>query len=76
MLGCDTTNPQPGCFTLYQELGDGVSMVTKITEVFITGRTDQDSRFLVSKTSIYAGEFDRNGSFEAVPPGGSPARLV
>lgn len=76
MLGCDITNPQPGCFTLYQELGDGVSMVTKITEVFIRVRTDQDSRFLVSKTSIYAGDFARNRSFEAVPSGGSSARLV
>lgn len=56
LLGCDITNPQPGVTTLFQELGDGVSMVTKTTMVSTRERTAEDSDFLVSKISISAGD--------------------
>lgn len=56
LFGCDITNPQPGFTSLFQELGDGVSMVTKTQRVATRERTDQDSDFLVSKTLISAGD--------------------
>lgn len=56
LFGCDITNPQPGFATLFQELGDGVSMVTKTQRVSTRERMDEDSGFLVSKTLISAGD--------------------
>lgn len=59
LFGCDITNPQPGFTTLFQELGDGVSMVTKTQVVSTRERTDEDSEFLVSKIHISAGDAQR-----------------
>lgn len=56
LFGCDITNPQPGFTTLFQELGDGVSMVTKTQRVSTRERTKEDSDFLVSKILISAGD--------------------
>lgn len=56
LFGCDITNPQPGFTTLFQELGDGVSMVMKTQVVSTRERTDEDSEFLVSKVHILAGD--------------------
>lgn len=56
LFGCDITNPQPGHTTQFQELGDGVSMVTKTTVVSSCKRTDEDSDYLVSKVHISAGD--------------------
>lgn len=57
LFGCDITNPQPGFTTLFQELGDGVSMVTKTQGVSSRERMDEDSDFLVSQTVISVGDF-------------------
>lgn len=58
LFGCDITNPQPGFSTLFQELGDGVSMVTKTIETTLRPRTAEDSKFLVSTASISAANDD------------------
>lgn len=60
LFGCDITNPQPGFTTLFQELGDGVSMVTKTQRVSTRERTVGDSDFLVSKILISAGDSQRH----------------
>ncbi|KAJ4389475.1 hypothetical protein N0V93_006944 [Gnomoniopsis smithogilvyi] len=59
LFGCDITNPQPGFTTLFQELGDGVSMVTKTQEVSTRERTGEDSEFLISKIYVSAGDPQR-----------------
>lgn len=56
LFGCDITNPQPGFTTLFQELGDGVSMVTKTQRVSTRERMDEDSDFLVFMTHISSGD--------------------
>lgn len=58
LFGNDTTNPQPGKSTLYQELGDGSSFVTKTTVTEVRDRTEEDSDFLVSKVHISTGGID------------------
>lgn len=58
LLGCDITNPQPGLTTLFQELGDGVSMVTKTIETTARSRRAEDSDVLVSTVTIFAGDDD------------------
>lgn len=56
LFGCDITNPQPGTTTQFQELGDGVSMVTKTTIISTRERIQDDSHFLVSRVHISAGD--------------------
>lgn len=56
LFGCDITNPQPGLITLFQELGDGVSMVTKTIETISRPHTTEDSDFLVSTVIISVGD--------------------
>lgn len=58
LFGCDITNPQPGLTTLFQELGDGVSMVTKTIETTSRPRTSEDSNVLVSTVAICVGDDD------------------
>lgn len=58
LFGCDITNPQPGFVTLFQELGDGVSMVIKTIDTTVRPRRAQDCDVLVSTATIYAGDDD------------------
>lgn len=82
MLGCDITNPQPGSATLFQELGDGVSMITKTTVTSVRDiRTDEDSSFLVSRAYISAGDSDHYESANLISskdesPQGSPDKSM
>lgn len=84
MLGCDITNPQPGSISLFQELGDGVSMITKTTVTSVRDRQiDEDSKFLVSRAYISAGDSDHYESIkltssrtEGPQSSGSPAKSM
>lgn len=58
LLGCDITNPQPGLITAFQELGDGVSMVTKTIDTALRRCVVEDSEFLVSTVAISAEDDD------------------
>ncbi|KUI71732.1 hypothetical protein VM1G_06698 [Cytospora mali] len=53
LLGCDMANPKPGTKTvLTQDLGDGVSSITKSIEIISRARFEEDVEYLVSETAI------------------------
>lgn len=58
LFGCDITNPQSGLTTQFQELGDGVSMITKTIETTSRPRTSEDGDSLLSTVAICIGDED------------------
>ncbi|KAK2602700.1 hypothetical protein N8I77_009209 [Diaporthe amygdali] len=56
LLGYDMASPKPGLkSTLTQDLGDGISFITKITEVKSTSREKKDPDYLVSTVTLSVG---------------------
>lgn len=56
LLGYDMASPKPGLkSTLTQQLGDGVSFITKTTEVSSQPRDKKDPDYLVSKVTLSVG---------------------
>lgn len=56
LLGYDMASPKPGLkSTLTQHLGDGISLITKTTEVKLQPRDKNDPDYLVSKVTLTAG---------------------
>ncbi|KAG6355863.1 hypothetical protein INS49_015247 [Diaporthe citri] len=56
LLGYDMASPKPGLkSTLTQHLGDGISFITKTTEVRSQPRDKNDPDYLVSKVTLSAG---------------------
>lgn len=56
LLGYDMASPKPGLkSTLTQDLGDGISFITKITEVKSTSRDKKDPDYLVSTVTLSVG---------------------
>ncbi|POS72784.1 hypothetical protein DHEL01_v208822 [Diaporthe helianthi] len=61
LLGYDMAFPKPGLkSTLTQDLGDGVSVITKTTEVSSQPRDKKDPDYLVSKVTLSAGSSERD----------------
>lgn len=56
LLGYDMASPKPGLkSTLTQHLGDGISFITKTTEVKLLPRDKNDPDYLVSKVTLSTG---------------------
>lgn len=56
LLGYDMASPKPGLnSTLTQHFGDGISFITKTTEVKLQPRDKNDPDYLVSKVTLSTG---------------------
>ncbi|KAG8159544.1 hypothetical protein KVR01_010181 [Diaporthe batatas] len=61
LLGYDMASPKPGLkSTLTQNLGDGVSFITKTTEISSQPRDKKDPDYLVSKVTLSVGTSEHN----------------
>ncbi|KAI3398660.1 hypothetical protein diail_8847 [Diaporthe ilicicola] len=59
LLGYDMASPKPGLkHSVTQDLGDGISLITKTTEVRSEGRDKSDPEWLVSKVTLSADPSD------------------
>ncbi|KAL1866343.1 hypothetical protein Daus18300_006807 [Diaporthe australafricana] len=69
LLGYDMASPKPGLKSSQtQDLGDGLSVITKTTEVRSESREKKDPEWLVSKVTFSAGPSDHEPKDVSVKP--------